>query len=108
MNINQPPQIYLPSPSQKGEMSLEEAITRRRSIRHFAPQPLSQSQLSQILWSAQGISDNHRTVPSSGATYPLEIFAVCGSNCVEQVGAGVYHYNIDSHSLSLHHREDVR
>ena len=111
MNINQPPQIYLPSPSLKGEMSLEEAITRRRSIRHFAPQPISQSQLSQILWSAQGISDNrwqYRTVPSAGATYPLEIFAVCGSNCVEQVGAGVYHYNIDSHSLSLHHKGDVR
>ena len=104
-------QIYLPSPSQKGIMSLEEAIARRRSVRDFTPQPISRSQLSQILWSAQGISDTsgkYRTVPSAGATYPLEIFVVCGTNCVEGIGDGVYHYNIDSHSLTLHHKGDVR
>jgi len=107
-NLNQ---IYLPSPSQKGIMSLEEAIARRRSIRDFTPQPISQSQLSQILWSAQGITDSswkYRTVPSAGATYPLEIFVACGINCVEEIGDGIYHYNIDSHSLTLHHNGDVR
>jgi SagB-type dehydrogenase family enzyme len=92
-------------------VSLEEAITRRRSVRDFTPEPLSQSQLSQILWSAQGISNTssgYRTVPSAGATYPLEIFVVCGTNCVEGIGDGIYHYNIDSHSLTLHYRGDVR
>ena len=111
MGASQPVQIYLPSPSQKGIVSLEEAITRRRSVRDFTPEPLSQSQLSQILWSAQGISNTssgYRTVPSAGATYPLEIFVVCGTNCVEGIGDGIYHYNIDSHSLTLHYRGDVR
>ena len=109
MNISQP--IYLPPPSQKGSMSLEEAIARRRSIRDFAPETISQSQLSQILWSAQGITDTSwklRAVPSARATYPLEIFVVCGKNCVEEMGDGIYHYDIARHSLTLHHKGDVR
>ena len=103
--------IHLPPPSQKGSVSLEEAIARRRSIRDFTPQPLSQSQLSQILWAAGGITDTrgrYRTVPSAGATYPLESFIVCGRNSIEEIDAGIYHYNIDSHSLTLHYEGDVR
>ena len=103
-------QVYLPSPRQKGSMSLEEAIARRRSIRSFTRQPVSQSQLSQILWVAQGTSDIswNRTVPSAGATYPLEVFVVCGTNCIEQISEGIYHYNVDSHSLTLHYKGDMR
>jgi len=92
-------------------MSLEEAIARRRSIRRFTSEPLSQLQLAQILWAAQGITDTqgrYRTVPSAGATYPLETFVVCGQNSVKEIGDGVYRYNIDSHSLTLHHKGDVR
>jgi len=109
--MNQPTLIYLPSPSQKGSISLEEAITRRRSVRDFTPELISQSQLSQILWATQGISDTrgrHRAVPSAGATYPLEIFVVCGTSGVEEIDAGIYHYNIDSHSLTLHYEGDIR
>ncbi len=109
--MGQPTRIRLPSPSEKGGISLEEAIARRRSVRDFTPESVSQSQLSQILWAAQGISDSSwrsRTVPSAGATYPLEIFVVCGRNSVEEIDEGVYRYNIDSHSLTLHHKGDVR
>jgi SagB-type dehydrogenase family enzyme len=111
MGINQPAQIYLPPPSQKGSVSLEEAIARRRSVRDFTLESISQSQLSQILWATQGISDTGeklRTVPSAGATYPLEIFVVCGRNGVDGIDNGVYHYNIDSHSLTLHYKGDVK
>jgi len=104
-------QIYLPSPSRKGDVSLEEAIARRRSIRHFTSEAISQLQLSQILWAAQGITDTRlkfRTVPSAGATYPLEIFVVCGRNGIEDMADGIYHYHIDSHSLALRHSGDVR
>ncbi|MFC1593212.1 nitroreductase family protein, partial [Candidatus Omnitrophota bacterium] len=61
-------QIQLPPASQKGILSLEEALAQRRSVRHFTPEPLTQAQLSQILWASQGISDTHgryRTVPSA-------------------------------------------
>jgi len=109
MGINQP--IHLPPPSQKGSVSLEEAIARRRSVRDFALESISQSQLSQILWATQGISgtgEKLRTVPSAGATYPLEIFVVCGGNGIEAIEDGIYHYNVDSHSLTRHYAGDVR
>jgi SagB-type dehydrogenase family enzyme len=104
-------QIQLPPPSQEGGLSLEAAIVRRRSLRRFAPATISQSQLSQILWAAQGISDSRsklRTVPSAGASYPLEVFVVCGLNGIEGVAEGIYHYNIASHSLTQHYASDAR
>ncbi len=106
-----PEPIYLPSPSHKGVMVLEEAIARRRSVRDFTAEPVSQAQLSQILWAAQGITElswKLRSAPSAGATYPLEIFVVCGRIGVEGIDEGVYHYDIDSHTLTLHYDSDVR
>ena len=90
---------------------MEEAIAGRRSVRDFSPRYISQSQLSQILWSAQGISNiggRYRTVPSAGATYPLELFVVCGLNGVEGLADGIYSFHLDSHSLVLHRSGDVR
>ena len=111
MDTGQPISIPLPSPSQKGNIPLEEAIARRRSIRDFSTRVISLSQLSQILWAAQGITSatgRYRSIPSAGATYPLEIFIACGINCVEEVNDGIYRYNINSHSLTSHHKGDVR
>ena len=48
--------IKLPFPQLKGKVSLEETILRRRSVRRYRREPLDLSQLSQILWSAQGIT----------------------------------------------------
>ncbi len=92
-------------------MSLEETIVQRRSVRHFTAEPISPSQLSQILWAAQGITDTslkYRAVPSAGVTYPLEIFIACGKKAIEEIDDGIYHYNIDNHSLTRHHQGDVR
>ena len=103
--------IQLPPPSEQGIMSLEEAIVRRRSVRDFTRESISLSQLSQILWAAQGITDASfrlRSIPSAGATYPLEIFVVCGHNSIEKVDGGIYHYKMDSHSLTRHYEGDVR
>jgi SagB-type dehydrogenase family enzyme len=49
-----------------------------------------------------------KTVPSAGATYPLEVFIVCGGNSIEGIGDGVYHYNIDRHCLTQHQKGDAR
>jgi len=109
--MNQPTTVNLPAPSQKGSLPLEEVIAQRRSIRDFTPHPISQLQLSQILWAAQGTTDRpgrYRTVPSAGATYPLDVFVVCGSNGIEEIAGGIYHYDIDSHSLRQHIKGDVR
>jgi SagB-type dehydrogenase family enzyme len=111
--------IKLPSPRLKGKVSLEETILKRRAVRRYRREPLDSSQLSQILWSAQGITGTRefRAAPSAGATYPLEIFVVVGKQGVitreakqapEELPAGIYHYEPDSHSLSLHKPADLR
>jgi len=76
-------------------------------------------QLSQILWSAQGITGagKLRAAPSAGATYPLEVFAFVGKEGViaseakqakAKLQPGIYHYDVDSHSLLLHQPGDLR
>jgi SagB-type dehydrogenase family enzyme len=108
---DEPKIVTLPHPFVTGGLPLSEAISQRRSYRDFTPAPIQLFQLSQILWAAQGITStlsNLRAVPSAGTTYPLEIYAVVGENSVENVEAGVYHYEIAGHVLSLHFQEDVR
>jgi hypothetical protein len=104
--------ISLPAPQLEGKVSLEETIVRRRSVRRYSRQPLDLSQSSQVLWPAQGITGNGRlrAVPSAGATYPLEVFVLVGRKGVAvrepkqppaELQAGVYRYQVDSHSLFL-------
>lgn len=79
------PEIPLPSPRTHGGTSLDEALAQRRSIRAFAPTELSQGELGQLLWAAQGITDprlGHRTAPSAGALYPLELYVVTPDGAV--------------------------
>ena len=87
--------IALPTPKTSGTMSVEEAISKRRSMRDYSEQPLTLRELSQILWAAQGITDpgrKLRSAPSAGATYPIEIYIVTGVNGVEGLEPGVYRY----------------
>ncbi|MBN1862544.1 MAG: SagB/ThcOx family dehydrogenase [Dehalococcoidales bacterium] len=108
---SQAPVIRLPEPCLKGNLSLEEAITRRRSVRSFSTEAVTPAQLSRVLWAAQGITDmgrDLRAVPSAGATYPLEVYVVCGQDGVAGIGAGVYRYHPARHSLTLHLGGDFR
>jgi len=68
--------IQLPKPASDGDMSVEAALAKRQSVRHFTSNPLALSQISQVLWAAQGITRNWggRTAPSAGALYPLELY----------------------------------
>ncbi|MCL5068840.1 MAG: SagB/ThcOx family dehydrogenase [Thaumarchaeota archaeon] len=93
--------ISIPAPLLKGSISLEETIARRRSIREYSSKPISVSQLSQILWAAQGISHvGLRSAPSAGALYPLEIYVVVRKNGVTGLQPGIYHYENGNHTLS--------
>jgi Nitroreductase family. len=107
---NPQPAIKLPPPLLKGKVSLEEALAKRRSVRRYRTEPLTLFQLSQILWSAQGITEARKfgAAPSAGAAYPLEIFAVVGKQTIGDLEAGIYHYEVDSHSLRLHLQGDLR
>jgi SagB-type dehydrogenase family enzyme len=91
--------VSLPAPRRDGDVPLEHAISARRSMREFAPGPITLADLAQILWAAQGISDGGglRTAPSAGALYPLELYVVAGE--VEGLAAGLYRYEPRAHVL---------
>ena len=100
--------IELPSPRQNSEFSLERALRERRSVRQFRDDAITLSQLSQLLWSAQGITDSRgfRTAPSAGALYPLEIYVMVGN--VSELPVGLYKYRPADHKLFRVSNEDRR
>ena len=100
--------IQLPEPRLKSEVSLEEALLKRRSVREYANLPLTLEDVSQLLWAAQGITVKWggRTAPSAGALYPLEVYLVVGN--VENLAAGVYKYKPERHELVKVRDDDVR
>lgn len=88
-------------------MSLEEALAHRQSVREFSADALTLSDISRLVWAAQGITaPGHRTAPSAGATYPLEIYLAAGK--IESLAAGVYHYLPERHRLELVSEGDIR
>jgi len=96
------PKIALSEPSTEGGLSLWDVLQRRRSERRFQDVPLKESELSQLLWAAQGITRegrgvDFRTAPSAGALYPVETYVVVHD--VEGIEAGVYHYGVEQHQL---------
>jgi len=103
--------VKLPPPITKGTVSVEQAITQRRTVRKFASRPLDVHQVSQLLWSAQGITEKNgfkRAAPSAGALYPMDIYVVAGHNSVARGEAGVYQYEPKGHVLSLVVKSDLR
>lgn len=89
--------LQLPPPDTTGTVSLEQAIAERRSVRSFTEQALTEEQIGQLLWAAQGITApgrGLRAAPSAGALYPLEVYVVTAQ--------GVYHYQPRGHLLRLH------
>lgn len=108
-------EVFLPMPKLRGTMSVEEALSRRRSVREYLDEPLTLEELGQILWAAYGISETRwgfRTAPSAGAIYPLNVYAVVGERGVvdgeRAVAPGVYKYLPHRHSLLLIKTGDVR
>jgi len=91
--------VRLPQPEFTGEVAVEEALLTRRSVRSFAPSALFLAELSQLLWAAQGVTSarGHRTAPSAGALYPLEVHALVG--LMPELTAGVYRYRCREHTL---------
>ena len=95
--------IRLPEPKVKGNVSVEEAIEMRRSVRGYSSREIPLEDISQLLWACQGITDKARGLrasPSAGALYPLEIYLVKKD--------GIFHYIPDGHLLEKVADKDVR
>jgi len=95
--------IALPKPSTDREMSLEKALAGRRSVRAFSEQDLTNEELGQILWAADGVNrpgTKYRTAPSAGALYPLFLYAFTPD--------GIFRYIPESHSIERVKEGDYR
>ena len=102
-------EFRLSDPVTKGNMTVKEAIANRRSIRAYSDKKIKETDISQLLWAAQGITDKTRglrAAPSAGALYPLEIYLAAAM--VEGIQAGIYKYNPSNHSLILLKNGDLR
>ena len=100
--------IKLPNPELTGEQSVEMLLQQRRSVRSYQKSSLNLTEVGQLLWSAQGVSDAQglRTAPSAGALYPLKLFVVVGD--VNELSPGIYQYNPEEHSLLKTANGDLR
>ena len=101
--------IELPDPKYDSSVSVEQALLKRRSVREYKDEPLRLTEVSQLLWAAQGITNpttGFRTAPSAGALYPLEVYIVVGN--VEALKDGVYKYRPRGHELVKVKDGDVR
>lgn len=84
----------LPPPEKEGGMPLMEALSKRKSIREFSGKELSDQQLSNLLWAANGISrdDGRKTAPSARNMQQIEIYLFMKD--------GVWLYDAKKHAIN--------
>ncbi len=97
--------IELPKPQLKGKISLEEAVLKRHSVREYENKDLSIQQISNLLWTGQGIiakkyGMSFKTAPSAGALYPMEVYFLNKD--------GIFHYIPDGHKIDKKIIKDTR
>jgi SagB-type dehydrogenase family enzyme len=101
--------IPLSTPASLGQ-PLGEVITRRRSQRSFACEPIAADMLAALLRAGYGVTGtleslddrpalSLRAVPSGGALYPLELYAAVLR--VSELEPGLYHYDPLSPGLEV-------
>ncbi|MCQ2194337.1 MAG: SagB/ThcOx family dehydrogenase [Paludibacteraceae bacterium] len=86
----------LPYPAVVGGMPLQEALAARATGREFSNKPLSDQQISDILWSANGVNRKEslmRTAPSARNFQEIDIYLF--------VKSGIYKYDAVRNYLFL-------
>ncbi|MDJ0766021.1 MAG: SagB/ThcOx family dehydrogenase [Myxococcota bacterium] len=93
--------IDLPPPRLESDVSLEEVLQARYSLRKYSDEPLPLEDISQLLWSAQGIThgDKKKTAPSAGQTYPMEVYLATPD--------AFYHYLPQTHQVAVLSKENL-
>ncbi len=94
--------IHLPVPQKTGGMPLMEALNARRTQRKFSTKPLSEKQLSDLLWAACGINRDNgkRTAPSAMNRQEIDVYVALPS--------GLYLYVAPENRLQLVLAQDIR
>lgn len=92
--------ISLPAAKVTGSMPLEKAIATRRSRREFSNKKVTLTEISQMLWSGQGVTDpatGKRTIPSARESYSMTLFVFVKE--AEGLEPGLYEYMPKEHAL---------
>jgi len=95
--------VALPPPSRAGGMPLMEALSKRRSSRHFSPDPLPLPVLSDLLWAATGVNrpeDNKLTAATARNWQNQRVYV--------SVENGLFRYDPAAHALEPVLRDDLR
>lgn len=81
------------------EITLTEALSKRRTIRRFSKARVPLAALERLVWAAQGVTapDGRRTAPSAHALHPLRLLVL--ARRIEGLGQG--RYEVDPSSLAL-------
>jgi SagB-type dehydrogenase family enzyme len=86
-----------------GKTPLVECIDQRRTLRRYSDLPLSQEELSFLLWTTQGVRKvtprpaTFRSVPSAGARHAFETYLLV--NRVSGLAPGLYQYLPIEHQI---------
>lgn len=94
--------VKLPAPDLSRGTSLMQAFKDRHSEREFAPEMLTDADLSALLWAANGVNrpDGRRTAPSALNKLDVDVYVLTAE--------GAYLYVADRHELELLTRGDHR
>ena len=94
--------IVLDKPNLTRGESIMATLSQRQSSREFSTKELSHTDLSDLLWAANGVNraDGKRTAPSAMNLQEITIYAFMES--------GVYEYDFKNHTLVLIEKGDHR
>lgn len=98
-----PQAIALPPPAMEGGKPLMVTLKERQSIRDYADRPLTDQDLSNLLWAAWGVNrpqGDGRTAPRWRDAYLLDVYVIRAD--------GVWLYEPKSHRLLFHLAGDLR
>ena len=99
--------LKLPNPQKDLEFPLMKALKNRRTKRRFIDSNLSDQEISNVLWSACGITKEEtkrgkskRTVPSARNSQTIKIYVA--------LDKGLFQYDEKSHGLIQINEDDIR
>ena len=99
--------IRLPNPQKELDFPLMKALETRRTVRKWKDTPLSEQEVSNLLWAACGITKqkygnvkSKRTAPSACNSQEISVYAIMQN--------GVYLYNEENHELIEIVEKDIR